>query len=363
MTRRKPDRILLGTIIAILLVGLAALLSASVTESQRDFGNIYSYFTHQLVYGVGLGSIVGFVFYKIHYKKWRSLALPILLASIFFLLLVFIPSISAEAGGARRWISVFDFSFQPSELAKLSAIIYFAAWLEARRTSVRRWSEGFMPFLIVVAIVGGLILLQPDVGTFGIVALTAAALYFASGASFVHMGTMMGLGAALLFFLIKLEPYRMARFTSFLDRSGDPLGISYQINQALLAIGSGGLLGAGLGRGLQKYSLLPEPMKDSIFAVWSEEMGFIGATLLISLFVFLGFRGFRAARKAPDRFGRFLAFGISFWIISQAFINVGSMIGLMPLTGIPLPLVSYGGSSMIVTLAGLGILLNVSKYT
>lgn len=363
MTKRKPDYILLSTILAILLIGLAALLSTSVTESQKDFGNIYSYFTHQLIYGVGLGAIAGFIFYKVHYKKLRSLALPILLVSVFFLLLVFVPSLSAEAGGARRWISIFGFSFQPSELAKLSVIIYLAAWLEARHASVKRWSDGFVPFLIIVAILGGLILLQPDVGTFGIVALTAVTLFFASGASLAHIGAIVGLGAALLFFLIKLEPYRLARFVSFFNSSKDPLGISYQINQALLAIGSGGVLGAGLGRGLQKYSFLPEPMSDSIFAVWSEEMGFAGAIVLIGLFVFLGLRGLRVAKVAPDRFGRFLALGISFWIISQAFINIGSMIGLVPLTGIPLPLVSYGGSSMVVTLAGLGILLNVSKYT
>ena len=363
MAKRKHDHILLGTIVAILVVGIAALFSASVIESQKDFGNIYSYFFHQLLFGVGIGGTLGFVAYHIPYKKWRPFALPILLLSILFLILVFIPSLSSgTTGGAKRWIELAGFSFQPSELAKLAVVIYLAAWLEARSRTVRRWNEGLVPFLVIVAIVGGLIILQPDMGTFGVIALTSAVMFFSSGVSFAHMGAVAALGTGLLFLLIKFEPYRMERLTTFLDSSKDPLGMSYQINQALLAIGSGGILGVGLGKSLQKYSFLPEPMKDSIFAVWSEEVGFVGALFLIALFVVLALRGLKIAKNARDSFGKFLALGITFWIISQAFVNMASMIGLVPLTGIPLPLVSYGGSSMAVTLAGLGILLNISKH-
>jgi len=362
-TRRKPDYILLGVIGAILFIGLAALFSASVGQSQRDFGDIYGYFQHQLIFGSGLGIFAAIVTYRIHYKKWRSFALPFLLVSIFLLIAVFIPALSTEAGGARRWISIFNFSFQPSELAKLSFVIYLAAWLDAKRAIVKRWNESFIPFTIIVAILGFLIILQPDVGTLGVIAVTAAFMYFVAGASLVQMGAILVLGMTILGVLIKTEAYRFARFTSFLDKSIDPLGISYQINQALVAIGSGGLLGVGLGKSLQKYSFLPEPMKDSIFAVWSEEVGFLGAMLLIALFMLFAFRGFKIAKNIPDRFGRLLALGITFWIISQAFINISSMIGLVPLTGIPLPLISYGGSSMVVTLAGMGVLLNISKYT
>lgn len=364
MKYRKPDYILLGTIVAIALVGLAALLSASVVDSQGDFGNIYAYFTHQILFGVGAGSILGFVAYKINYKKWRALALPVLLFSIFLLLVVFIPDVSSEVGGARRWISVYGFSFQPSEFAKLGIIIYLAAWFDSRRTTtVRRWNEGFIPFVTIVAAVGGLIIFQPDVGTLGVIALIAAFMYFIAGASVSQMGAILILGAGLLFSLVKLAPYRAERFTAFFDRASDPLGISYQINQALLAIGSGGVFGVGLGKSLQKYNFLPEAMKDSIFAVWSEETGLVGALLLITLFLIFTFRGLKIAKNVNSKFGRLVASGITFWIVSQAFINIGSMIGLVPVTGIPLPLVSYGGSSTLVTLIGLGILLNISKYS
>jgi cell division protein FtsW len=363
MARRKPDYILLGTILVLLILGLAALFSASVPESHRDFGNIHSYFLHQLTYGVGLGLIFSFILYKIPYKQWKALALPALLIAIFSLILVLIPSISLESGGARRWINVAGFSFQPSELAKLGFVIYLAAWLEARRVITKHWNEGFVPFVVIVGIFGFLIILQPDVGTLGVIALTAIFMYFIAGASFGQIGTLVGLGLGLLFVLVKAAPYRAERITAFLDRSIDPLGISYQINQALLAIGSGGLLGLGLGKGIQKQSFLPEPMKDSVFAVWSEEAGFIGGALLIIAFLILGFRGLRIAKNSRDKFGKYLAAGITFWIISQAFINIGSMLGILPLTGIPLPLISYGGSAMVVSLAGLGILANISKYS
>lgn len=363
MRGKKPDYILLGIVGVMLVVGLVALFSASIMESQRDYGNAYAYFFHQLLYGVGGGSIAGFIAYKVHYKKWRSFALPILLGTIILLVLVLIPSFSQEAGGARRWLAVGDFSFQPSELAKLSVIIYLAAWLEARPKTLRSWNEGLLPFLLILSSIGGLVLLQPDVGTFGIIALAAAIMFFGSGASLAHMGAIAMLGIGLLFFLAKLEPYRMARFLSFFDRTRDPLGMSYQINQALLAIGSGGMFGVGLWDSIQKYNSLPEPMTDSIFAVWSEETGFVGAVFLISLFVALGFRGFKIAGHTHDRFGKLLALGITFGILSQALINIGSMVGFVPLTGVPLPFISYGGSSMVVTLVGLGILLQISKHS
>ncbi len=363
VSKRKPDYILLATIVVIVIIGLAALFSASAVESHEDFGDIYSYFRHQLIYGLGLGVLFAFIAYKIPYKKLKPWALPILLTAIFGLLLVFIPSISAEAGGARRWINIAGFSLQPSEFAKLGFIIYLATWFEGRRGMRLKWNEGFVPFIVIMGALSSLIILQPDIGTLGVIAITAMFMYFAAGASLGQIATIVFMGGALLFALTKTAPYRMERFLAFFNNAIDPLGISYQINQALLAIGSGGLTGIGLGKGLQKINFLPEPMKDSIFAVWLEEMGFIGGLILIFAFVLLGFRGLRIAKKTNDRFGSYLATGIIFWIMVQAFTNIGSMLGLIPLTGIPLPLVSYGGSSMIVTLTGLGILLNISKYT
>ncbi|MBI1888395.1 MAG: putative lipid II flippase FtsW [Candidatus Spechtbacteria bacterium] len=363
MARKKIDHALLGAAFVIIIIGLVALLSASNSESQRNLEKVYGYFAHQIFWGIGLGLVAGFITYKIPYKKFRTFALPILLVSVFFLILVFIPSLSLEVSGARRWINVFGFSFQPSEFAKLSVIIYLAAWLEARHSNVKRFSAGLIPFLIIVGITGGLIILQPDIGTFAVLALISASLFFVSGAGILHMGMLGILGATLLFLLIKLEPYRMARLISLLDNSKDPFGISYQINQAMLAIGSGGLLGIGLGKSVQGGIFLPESMKDSIFAVWAQELGFLGVALLIAVFLFFAFKGFRIAKNAKDRFGKLLACGITCWIVIQAFINIGSMIGLLPLTGIPLPFVSYGGSSMVATMAGLGILLNISKHT
>ena len=363
MSKRKPDYILLTSIIIIIVIGLAALFSASAVESHDDFGDIYSYLIHQSIYGLGLGIIFACFLYKVSYKRIKVLALRILLIVIFSLLLVFIPPLSSAASGARRWINIAGFSFQPAEFAKLGFIIYLAAWFESRHRMSRKWNDGFMPFVIVVGILSSLIILQPDVGTLGVIAFTATAMYFVAGASIGQMAAILVMGAGLLFALAKVAPYRMDRFQAFFDKAVDPLGISYQINQALLAIGSGGLAGVGLGKGLQKINFLPEPMKDSIFAVWSEEMGFIGGLVLIAAFLLLGLRGLRIAKTTNDKFGRSLAMGITFWIMSQAFINIGSMLGLIPLTGIPLPLVSYGGSSMVVTLAGLGILLNISKYS
>ena len=363
MAKHKPDYILLGTIGAILFIGLAALLSASVAQSQKDFGNIYAYFTHQLIFGVGIGLLAALIAYRMHYKKWRSIALPLLLISTLFLILVFVPGLSAEGGSAKRWISIADFSFQPSELAKLAFVIYLAAWLDARKSVIKRWNQSFVPFIIFVGIIGILIILEPDIGTLGVIALTSAFIYFVGGASLAQVSVILVLGFATIGILIKTAAYRLDRLSAFLNSSADPLGISYQINQAMLAIGSGGLLGLGIGKGLQKYGSLPEPMSDSIFAAWSEEAGFVGGILLITLFIILCFRGFRVAKNAPDRFGRLLALGITFGIVSQAFINISAMVGIIPLTGIPLPLVSYGGSSTVVTLVGLGILLNISKYS
>lgn len=363
MAKKKPDYILVGAITVILLIGLAALFSASVAESYKEFGNIYSYFWHQLIYGVGVGLVFALVAYKISYKKWKTYALPFLLIAIFFLLLALIPSFSLEIGGARRWIHIGGFSFQPSEFVKLGFVIYLAAWFEARRAIMRRWNEGFIPFLITVGVLGFLIILQPDIGTLGIISITAAFMYFIAGASVGQMSAIVSIGLGLLFLLAKAAPYRAERFVTFFNNSVDPLGISYQINQALLAIGSGGIFGLGLGKGVQKYSFLPEPMKDSVFAVWLEEAGFVGGFILIAAFLVLGIRGLKIAKNSPDKFGRYLAVGITCWLISQAFVNIGSMLGLLPLTGIPLPLVSYGGSATVVSLAGLGILLNISKYS
>lgn len=361
MKKRGPDYILLGTIILLVGVGLVALLSASSIESQEDLGNVYSYLFHQVKFGLAAGIFLAFVCYKVDYKKWRAFSFPLLVLSIFLMVLVFIPDISYESGGAKRWISVYGISIQPAEFLKLGFIIYLAAWLDKRKNVLKKWSTGFVPFVAIISAVGVLIILQPDVGTLGVITMAAAVMYFIAGANFVQMSAIISLGIGLLLLLIRIAPYRLERLIAFLDPAKDPLGISYQINQALLAVGSGGLLGVGIGKSLQKYYFLPEPMKDSIFAIWAEESGFVGSALLLLLFVVFAFRGLKIAKNAEDRFGRLLASGITSWIILQVFVNIGSMLALTPLTGIPLPFISFGGSAMAASLGGAGILLNISK--
>ncbi|OGH70725.1 MAG: cell division protein FtsW [Candidatus Magasanikbacteria bacterium RIFCSPHIGHO2_01_FULL_47_8] len=359
--KKKPDYFLLFTVLSLIAVGIIALLSASSIESKKDFGNIYSYFVHQLVFGIGAGAVLGFVAYHVDYRRLKRFAVPLLVGSIALLILVFIPAISVKSGGARSWLNIFGVSIQPSEILKLTFVIYLAAWFDKKNAAIKKWSEGFVPFVILAGIVGVLILLQPDVGTLGVIMMIGLSMYFIAGAKISQIGAVMALGLGLAGFLIKIAPHRVARWDSFLDPSSDPFGAGYQLNQALLAVGSGGIFGVGIGKSLQKYSFLPEPMKDSIFAIWAEELGLVGAVFIVVLFIFVGLRGMKIAKEAKDGFGRLLASGITVWIVVQAFVNIGSMMALVPLTGIPLPFISYGGSAMVATLAATGVLLNISK--
>ena len=283
--------------------------------------------------------------------------------SIALLILVFIPGLGMVYNSAKSWVGLGGFSFQPSEIVKLTFLIYLAAWLEARRESeVKNIYTGLLPFILTLGIIGGLIMLEPDMGTMMIIALMALTVYFSAGAPLGHIAGVLGAGAALFFLLIKIAPYRAMRFTIFLHPELDPRGLGYQINQALLAIGSGGILGLGYGHSRQKFLYLPEVAGDSIFAVMAEEMGFIFLLIFFAAFgVFLA-RGFRAAKRAPDLFGRLLAAGIVSWLLIQTLVNVGSMVGLLPLTGVPLPFVSYGGTALMTSLAALGILGNISRH-
>jgi len=359
----KPDYILMITVFALIIFGLVMISSISVPLSQEKFGEPYHYFNHQIINGVLIGLIFWWIVQKIHYQRWKKFAFPALLLTFFLLILVFVPGIGYGHGGADRWIEFGSLSFQPSELCKLAFILYLAAWLEKKNRDLKDFSEGFLPFVAVVAFIAGLLILQPDVGTLGIIAMIALTIYFVAGAKLRYIGLLIAMGFASLWVIIKIAPYRMNRLTSFLNPEIDPQGISYQINQALLAIGSGGFLGRGLGYSRQKFLYLPEPIGDSIFAIISEELGFIGGFILIVLFSILAVRGFKIAARAPDVFGKLAATGITSWFVFQAFINIAAITALIPLTGIPLPFISYGGSALVVSLIGVGILLNISKYT
>jgi len=359
----KPDKALLIIIFIILGLGLMILSSASTEISRERFDKPYYYLTHQLIYGIGIGLILFFITQRIHYKVWKKLAVVILAVSIVSLILVFVPGLGLGYGGARRWINLGFTSIQPSEVIKLGFIIYLAAWLENRKTEVKAFAQSTLPFLIIMGLIGALIIAQPDIGTLGVIVMIGIIIFFLAGAKAGHIFLIVLCGLASFFTLVKVAPYRMNRLLSFLNPELDPLGISYQINQALLSIGSGGLFGLGLGHSRQKYNYLPSPASDSIFAIAAEELGFIGGVILIILFLALILRSFKIAKHSPDRFAQLTAAGIASWFAIQIFVNIGAITGLIPLTGITLPLISYGASSMIISLAAAGILINISKYT
>jgi len=363
MPFKNGDKTLFTIVMILLIFGLVMISSAGVIYSETRFADAYYFFQRQLIYGVVPGLLALFVCSRIDYHFWKKISVIFFFASIIFLVLVFVPGVGTKVYGASRWIFLGPFSFQPSEMAKLSIIIYLAAWLESRgKHRIKDFFEGFLPFLGIMGLMGLLIMKQPDTGTLGVIVLTSIAIFFVAGASFKHIASIGGLGLLFLWILIKIEPYRFNRILAFLDPRSDPQGIGYQINQALLAIGTGGIFGVGLGQSRQKFNYLPEPVGDSIFAIIGEELGLIGATALIILFVLLAMRGIKIAKNAPDVFGKLLAVDIIMWIVFQAFINISANIALVPLTGIPLPFISYGGTSLVFLMAGIGILLNISKH-
>lgn len=357
------DKPFLVTIAILLAFGLLMIMSAGVSYGQVRFGDSYYFFKQQIL-GLFVGSIVLYITANIDYHIWRKLVMPIFGVALIFLILVFVPGIGVNVYGATRWIELGPIMFQPSEVMKLSIILYLAAWLsEKGEKKVSDFNEGLVPFLGILSLISFLIINQPDTGTLGVICLVSMSIFFTAGAQIKHILSLIGGGIAALGVLILLAPYRLARLTVFLNPDHDPMGAGYQVSQALLAVGTGGLFGAGLGQSRQKFNYLPEPVTDSIFAVIGEEFGFIGAVLLVSLFLYLAWRGLRIAQGAPDMFGRLIVVGVVSWIVFQSFINISAIIGLIPLTGIPLPLISYGGTSLAVILAGLGIVLNVSRQS
>jgi len=334
MRNRKSDYILSLTVFAILIIGLIMISSAGVVLSYERFGN-NNYFLIRQIFNAIIGIAFLIVFYSIDYRFWKKIGSVLLIGTIVLLVLVFL--IGFSYGGAKRWLSLGSFFLQPTEIAKLAYILYLAAWLENRGEKIRNIQYGLIPFGVMTAFIGFLTILQPDFGTAIVISLTAASMFITAGASWQQI--FIGGATSLLigWLLIKSSAYRFARLSVFLNPSADAKGIGYHINQALLAIGSGGILGLGFGMSRQKYNYLPEPMGDSIFAIIAEEIGFFRAVVVILLFLLFAYRGYKIARLAPDAFGRLAAFGITSWITIQAAINIAAMLSLMPLTGIPLP--------------------------
>ena len=357
------DKSLLFLTLGLLAGGLLVLLSASMVLSYKNFGFIGSYAIRQSLEG-GLGGLfILWICSRVSYRRWKKLALPAMFISFALLALLFVPHLGYSYGGAHRWLTFGPVNFQPSELLKFAFIIYLASWLNSRKRQVESVSHGMIPFTIMIAIVSIFLIMQPDVGTLGVIICTAGMMYFIGGGKMSQIVTLTLLGLALFYLMVQIAPYRLARLTVFMDPGSDPRGAGYQINQASIAIGSGGFWGLGFGKSLQKYHYLPEPMGDSIFAIFTEETGFFGAALLMAAFTALFLKGLAIARHAPDAFAKLLAAGISVSIMTQAFVNMAAISGLLPLTGIPLPFISYGGTSLVATMASIGVLLNISRYT
>ena len=359
---KSMDKIFLSMVLVLVFIGLIAIFSAGIAISQNKFSDPYYYFKHQLFYGILPGLVGMFIVSRINYQLWKKIAVPIIGLAIALLVAVLFSGHGLELKGAKRWINLGSISFQPIEMVKLAVIIYLASWLTEKRKIIKNFSEGLVPFAMILGMVGGLIILQPDVGSFGAIAFIALTMFFLAGASPKHIFGLGLLGVVGLGVLIKLEPYRMNRLLAFLHPETDVQGIGWQVKQAAIAIGQGGIFGVGIGHSHQKFGYLPEVIGDSIFAVIAEEVGMVGAGVIIILFVLLTLRGFRLAQKAPDQFSAFVVIGTSLWIIFQALINIMAIIGLMPLTGIPLPFISYGSTSLISILIGVGIVLNISRY-
>lgn len=358
---KKSDLVLTFSVIALVVAGLISIASASSVRGFENFNDPYYYFKHQLFYGVIVGIIAMFVVSNINYLIFKKLGKWCLFGSVFLLLLVFIPGIGTSYGtGSNSWINI-GFSIQPTEIVKLLFIIYLAAWLEKMGKDLADFKKGLLSFIFALGIIAVLIMLQPDLGTLIIIACTAIAMFFMGGAPSKYIALILGGATAFFAFMVKIAPYRLARFTVFLHPELDPQGIGYQVNQALLAVGSGGVFGLGLGHSRQKFNYLPEASGDSIFAIMSEELGLLRIIVVLALFAIFIWRGFRIASNTKDRFGKFLAIGITSWITIQAFMNIGAILSLIPLTGIPLPFISYGGSSVIFSLVGVGILMNIAK--
>lgn len=352
--KREIDYLLLLIVFLLSLFGLLMIFEASAVLAHQEFGDKY-YFVKEQGKWLGVGAVALSVLSILDYHVLYPFAVPLLISTILSLGLVFIPGIGVKVKGASRWVNLGFFSFQPAELVKLTLAIYLSAWFASREKG------RLLAFLLLVGIVLLLVVSEPDLGTTAVIGGEALIMYFVSGSPIFHFAVLLPAGVASLLGLSVISPYRFKRLITFFSPHTDPLGASYHIRQILLALGSGGLIGIGLGKSRQKYFFLPEATTDSILAIVGEEFGFIGTVFIILLFAFVIYRGYLIAKRAPDRFGRFLAMGIISYFAIQTIVNLSAMAALLPLTGVPLPLLSYGGSSLVITLSGIGILLNISR--
>ena len=372
--KRNINYYFLGFSSALIVFGMLFLANLSAPESLQFFGNTNYYLFHQF-YALLIGLALGVIAFKVPIRFIKKVAPFLLFANLILLILVFMPFFGVKFLGAKRWVNLFGIVVQPSEFFKVTSILYLSAWLSEKfsesqkkgiiqraRDSYENFIKAFLPFLILLLVSSTILLFQKDLGTLGIIIASLIAIYFAAGTPLWHtiITVIGGIAGGLIF--IRIEPYRVHRFLVFLNPETDPLGIGFQLRQSLLAVGSGGIFGKGWGLSIQKFGL-PQAMSDSVFAIFAEETGLIGCFILISLFILFFWQGIQIAKKSNDKFSKMASVGIMTWLITQAFMNIASNVGLFPLTGIPLPFFSYGGSHLITEMISIGILLNISKNT
>jgi len=361
--RKKIDPIIPSLTLVLSVIGLIMILSSSQFQSFQATGNAYYYFSRQLFFWI-LGLVAFYYFLHIKLENLFESKTKFLYISLILLIVVFIPIIGPQIAGVHRWVDLGFIRFQPSEIVKLLFTIYLAAWLAKKGSDIDDPVKTLVPFIVVLLAIVGLIMLQPDMGTALVIISTAMVVYFLAKVNILQYVALVIVGLLLLLILIYAAPYRLQRLTVFLGQNTsqtDRLGAAYHGRQAQIAIGSGGWWGVGFGQGTSKYSFLPESHNDSIFAVVAEELGFIRTAMFLTIYFYLLFRGYLIVRAANSRFVQLLSAGIVTAIASQLLINIGGMLGLLPLTGVPLPLISYGGTSLTITMAMLGLLTNLSR--
>lgn len=362
MKKRSFDKILLADVVILAALGIVMVYAASAYTAMVRFHDPFHFLKKEMLFFLfGLGAMM--VMANINYIVLRHLVFPLLGLCLVLMILVLIPGFGIEAGGARRWLSAGGFTFQPSELTKIAVVLYMAYSLVKKQDRLDDFVYGFLPYVVIMGIFVMLMILQPDLGTAVCLAAAVMMMLFMAGARLRHVLTVFFLSVPLLYLLVMSEEYRRQRFLAFRDPWSDASGSGFQIIQSFLAIGSGGLTGVGLGEGRQEFFFLPEPHTDFIFAVIGEQLGFIGALFVVGAFGLFFYRGMMISMRSVDPFGRYLALGLTAMISIQALINLGVVVGLLPTKGLPLPMVSYGGSSLVTTLIGTGILLNISKWT
>ncbi|HEC32657.1 MAG TPA: FtsW/RodA/SpoVE family cell cycle protein [Candidatus Kaiserbacteria bacterium] len=346
----------------LVISGFFIFTSASLGLLAREGARFSSVAFSQIFFGMILGTIFLLIMTKIKYRILKHYALYIFILSILGTLLVFVPEFGSKLNGAKRWIYILGFSFQPAEFLKLGFVLYLAAYLSGARNKIGEFKHGLIPFILILGIPSIILLLQPDTGTVLVLVSAGTAMYVTAGGKMRDFLILLLIGVISFSVLVYKRPYIKDRLETYIQPGIDLQSSGYQLNQSLIAIGSGGVFGRGFGQSVQKFNYLPEPIGDSIFAVAAEEFGFVGAFALIFLFLLFSFRGLKIASRAPDYFSGLLVVGIVILIISQSFINIGSMLGVFPLTGLPLLFISHGGTAMFFVLGSVGIILNISKY-